>query len=137
MQLINILHFLDSSKLSRRLLVNSKMVCSRKFFLLENDFKTSLQNCWCLQTQQRYVKWRPKSLSNYFDQMNWKNYQNLFGCAIKKHQEHPQICLYIPSRFEHTIFQGANKISYDSFSNLKGYWNERISCQRTIIHIFL
>ena len=29
-------------------------------------------------------------------------------------------------RFEH-IVQGANKISYDSLLNLKGYCNERIS----------
>ena len=38
-QLINILNFLDSSKLYRRLLANPKTGCSRKFFLPENDFK--------------------------------------------------------------------------------------------------
>ena len=40
-------------------------------------------------------------------------------------------------RFEDIIVQGANKISYDSLSNLKSYWNERISYQRTNAHIFL
>ena len=45
-------------------------------------------------------------------------------------------CIY-RVRFEHIIVQGANKISYDSISKLKRYWNERISYQRTIIHIFL
>ena len=44
-------------------------------------------------------------------------------------------CMYWV-RFEH-IVQSVNKISYDSVSNLKSYWNERISCQRTSIHIFL
>ena len=45
-------------------------------------------------------------------------------------------CIY-QVRFEHVIVQGANKISYDSLSNLKSYWNERILYQRTIMHIFL
>ena len=45
-------------------------------------------------------------------------------------------CIY-QVRFEHVIVQGANKISYDSLSNLKSYWNERISYQKTTIHIFL
>ena len=45
-------------------------------------------------------------------------------------------CIY-RVMFEQIIVQSANKISYDSLSNLKSYWNERISCQRTIIHIFL
>ena len=45
-------------------------------------------------------------------------------------------CIY-RVRFEHIIVQGANKISYDSLSNLKSYWNERILYQRTIMHIFL
>ena len=44
-------------------------------------------------------------------------------------------CLY-QIRFEDIIVQSANKISYDSLSNLKSYWNERISCQRNI-NIFL
>ena len=44
-------------------------------------------------------------------------------------------CIYWV-RFEHIIVQGANKISYDSLSNLKSYWNERILYQRNI-HIFL
>ena len=39
--------------------------------------------------------------------------------------------------FEHIIVQSANKTSYDSLSNLTSYWNEIISCQRTIIHISL
>ena len=45
-------------------------------------------------------------------------------------------CIY-QVRFEHVIVQGANKISYDSLSNLKSYWNERISYQRTVTLIFL
>ena len=45
-------------------------------------------------------------------------------------------CIY-QVRFENIIVQGANKISYDSLSNLKSYKNERILCQRTMIHIFL
>ena len=40
-------------------------------------------------------------------------------------------------RFEHIIVQREKKISYDSFSNLKSYWNERVSYQRTVIHTFL
>ena len=44
-------------------------------------------------------------------------------------------CIY-RVRFEHIIVHSANKISYDSLSNLKSYWNEIILCQRTIIHIF-
>ena len=39
--------------------------------------------------------------------------------------------------FEHIIVHSANKASFDSLSNLRSYWNERISCQRTIIHISL
>ena len=38
---------------------------------------------------------------------------------------------------EHIIVQSVNKISYDSLSNWKRYWKERISYQRTIIDIFL
>ena len=45
-------------------------------------------------------------------------------------------CIY-QVRFENIIVQGANKISYDSLSNLKSYWNERISYQRTVTLIFL
>ena len=45
-------------------------------------------------------------------------------------------CIYWV-RFEHIIVKSTNKISYDSLSNLKSYWNEWISCQRTMIHIFL
>ena len=37
--------------------------------------------------------------------------------------------------FEHIIVQSENKTSYYSFPKLKNYWNERISCQRTIIHV--
>ena len=40
-------------------------------------------------------------------------------------------------RFEYITVQSANKTSYDSLSNLKSYWNERMSCQRTImLYIF-
>ena len=45
-------------------------------------------------------------------------------------------CMYWV-RFEHVVVQGPNKISYDSLSNLKSYWNERISYQRTVTLIFL
>ena len=38
-QLINIVNFLDSSKLYRRLLAIPKTGCCRKFFLPEKDFK--------------------------------------------------------------------------------------------------
>ena len=42
-------------------------------------------------------------------------------------------CIYIYQvRFEH-IVQSANKISYNSLTNLESYWN----LQGTIIHIFL
>ena len=41
----------------------------------------------------------------------------------------------IPVRSEYIIVQSANKILYDSLSDLKSYWNKRISCQRTIIHM--
>ena len=44
-------------------------------------------------------------------------------------------CIYWVS-FE-DIVQCANKISYDSLPDLKSCWNERMSYQRTIIHIFL
>ena len=42
-------------------------------------------------------------------------------------------------RFEH-IVQSANntsQVSYNSLSNLKSYWNERSSCQRSIFSTFL
>ena len=42
-----------------------------------------------------------------------------------------------PVSFEHIIDQSANKIPYDSLSNLESYLNERISCERTIIYIFV
>ena len=42
-----------------------------------------------------------------------------------------------PVSFEHIIDQSANKIPYDSLSNLETYLNERISCERTIIYIFV
>ena len=91
------------------------------------------------------VKLRLKSLSNCLDQISSINYQKLFGCAIKKiHQQHPQTGqsyigkgkIYLTEaladrqckfgstfqvRFEHIIVQRENKISYDSFSNLKSY----------------
>ena len=38
------LNFLDSSKLYRRLLVNPKTGCARKFSLPENDFKSYSAN---------------------------------------------------------------------------------------------
>ena len=37
-------------------------------------------------------------------------------------------CLY-RVRFEH--IQSASKVPYESLSNLKNNWNERISCQKT------
>ena len=42
-----------------------------------------------------------------------------------------------PVTFEHIIVQSANKIPYDSLSNVKSYWNEIISRQRTITYILL
>ena len=42
-----------------------------------------------------------------------------------------------PVRFEHIIVQSSNKIPYDSLSNVKSYWNEIISRQRTITYILL
>ena len=38
---------------------------------------------------------------------------------------------------EDIIIQSANKTSYDSFSDLQSYLNEKISCKRTIVHISL
>ena len=72
------------------------------------------------------MKLRPQSLRYYWRQRIKALADNQCKCD----------CIY-RVRFEHVIVQSENKISYDSLSDLKSYWNERISCQKTIIHIFL
>ena len=65
---------------------------------------------------------------------NLRHYwQRIEGLADKQSQFG---CIY-RVRFEDIMVQGGNKISYNLLPNLKSYWNERISYQRTIKHIFL
>ena len=71
-------------------MVNPKTGFCRKLFLLENDFKTYCQ-IFNAYRPNKDVKLRPKSLSNRLEQISSIDYQNLFGCAKKNHQEHPQI----------------------------------------------
>ena len=84
-QLINILNFLDSLKLYRRLLVNPKAGGSRKLVWSRNDFKTSSAKLLMPTdpTKMSFDAYRPKK--------NVGLNILLFRVQIKSHMIHFQI----------------------------------------------
>ena len=64
--------------------------------------------------------------------------QNLrYYCRYRNKVLTDKPCKFACALIKHIIVQSANKTSYNWLSNLKSYWNKRVSCQRTIIHVFL
>ena len=64
-----------------------------------------------------------------------QNLHNIVDRKLKPWQRSNANLAVYRVMFEHIIVQSKNKIPYDSLSNLKSYWNEKTSCQRTIIHM--
>ena len=64
-----------------------------------------------------------------------QNLHNIVDKKLKPWQRSNANLAVYPVMFEHIIVQSKNEIPYDSLSNLKSYWNEKVSCQGTIIHM--